>query len=68
MSKPSERILSPLGLRLDQPWDETDRKIVLRAILAYLDEQAEPRFCGKCGAEQEQHVKIGPGHYRATSR
>jgi hypothetical protein len=66
MSKPSERILSPLGLRLDQAWDETDRKHVLRAILAYLDEQVEPRFCGKCGAEQVQHVKIGPGRYRAS--
>jgi|SRR3954470_11572899 hypothetical protein len=27
-----------------------------------------PRFCGRCGAEQVPHIKIGPGHYRAVAR
>src|SRR6188768_10887 len=31
-----------------------------------LDRTGQLSFCGKCGAEQERHVKVGPGRYRAV--
>ena len=38
----------------------------IEAALAGLDIPDQlGRFCGKCGAEQEVHVKVGPGRYRA---